>query len=152
VIWLFGVLALLTTFVIAAVAVGSTTAHLASRSRRSVYVVEDAVDWVADRLAPETTAVVTYEDVSAVLTWYLEHLRDKGIASGRTADDPGSGLILVGDSEPLAWIIGCVDATEPGEPGHGLTDEQVVAILDANRTYERSIGAIGDEVTPPTEL
>ena len=42
-IWLFAVLAALTTFVIAAVSVGGTTAGLASRARRSVYDVEEAV-------------------------------------------------------------------------------------------------------------
>ncbi len=152
VIWLFAALAVLTTFVIAAVAVGSTTAHLASRARRSVYVFEDAVDWVADRLPPEDAAVVSYEDVQAVLTWHLEHLRDKGIASGRTADDPGTGLIVVGDTEPLAHILAEVEATEEGQAGHDLTDEQVALILEANLGYERSIGLIGPEVAPPEDL
>jgi len=152
VIWLFAVLAVLTTFVVAAVAVGSTTAHLASRARRSVYVFEDAVDFVADRLPSEDTAVISYEDVQAVLTWRLEHLRDKGIASGRTADDPGTGLIVVGDTEPLAWILGRIEATEPGEAGHDLTDEQVALILETNLDYERSIGLIGPEVAPPNDL
>ena len=80
----------------------------------------------------------------------VEYLQAKGIASARTADDPGSGLILVGDSEPLAWILGRIDDARPGDPGAELTDEQVALILEVNLGYERSIGAIGDEVTPPT--
>jgi hypothetical protein len=150
VIWLFVVLAALTTFVIAAVSVGSVTAGLAGRSRRSVYDLEDAVDFVADALPPSVTAEVSFDDVRAVLGWYVEYLADKGIASNRTADDPGSGLIVVGDDERLAFVIGRVDAADNDAPGSQLSDEQVATILDANLRYERSIGAIGPEVPPPT--
>ncbi len=149
-IWLFVVLAALTTFVIAAVSVGSVTAGLAGRSRRSVYDLDDAVEFVADELPDSLTAEITYDDVRAVLGWYVEYLADKGIASARTADDPGSGLIVVGDDERLAFVIGRVDAAESDTPGSQLSDEQVASILDANLRYERSIGAIGPEVPPPS--
>jgi hypothetical protein len=150
VIWLFVVLAAVTTFVIAAVAVGSTTAQLAVRSRRSVYDIEEAVVFVADRLPAEVTAQIGYDDVRAVLGWNLDYLEAKGIASARTADDPGSGLIVVGDAEPLAWILGRVDEAESPMPGAEVTDEQVAAILQANLAYEVSIGAIGEQVDTPT--
>jgi hypothetical protein len=146
VIWVFGVLSVLTTFVIAAVAVGSTTAQLASRARRSVYDLEEAVEWVADHLPDEVTATVSFDDVRAVLDWRLQFLQAKGIASAKTADDPGSGLILVDDAEPLAFILGRIDDVQLGEPGSELTDEHVALILEANTGYERSIGAIGGEV------
>jgi len=150
VIWLFVVLAAVTTFVIAAVAVGSTTAQLAVRSRRSVYDIEEAVVFVADRLPAEVTAQIGYDDVRAVLGWNLDYLQAKGIASARTADDPGSGLIVVGDAEPLAWILGRVDEAQTPAPGAEVTDEQVAAILQANLAYEVSIGAIGEQVDTPT--
>ena len=149
-IWLFVVLAAVTTFVIAAVAVGSTTAQLAVRSRRSVYDIEEAVVFVADRLPAEVTAQIGYDDVRAVLGWNLDYLEAKGIASARTADDPGSGLIVVGDAEPLAWILGRVDEAQTPAPGAEVTDEQVAAILQANLAYEVSIGAIGEQVDTPT--
>jgi hypothetical protein len=150
VIWLFVALSVLTTFVIAAVSVGSVTARLSERSRRSVYDVDEAVDFVADRLSPEITAEVSYDDVRAVLGWYVDYIREKGIGSFRTADDPGSGLIVVGDEERLGYVLGRVDDAPNDEPGALLSDEQVVAILDANEAYERSIGAIGP-VVPPAE-
>ena len=149
-IWLFVVLAAVTTFVIAAVAVGSTTAQLAVRSRRSVYDIEEAVVFVADRLPAEVTAQIGYDDVRVVLGWNLDYLEAKGIASARTADDPGSGLIVVGDAEPLAWILGRVDEAQTPAPGAEVTDEQVAAILQANLAYEVSIGAIGEQVDTPT--
>lgn len=148
-IWVFGVLAVLTTFVIAAVSVGSTTANLATRARRSVYDVDEAVDYVAEHLPAEVTAEIGFDDVRAVLGWNLDYLQSKGIASLKAADDPGSGLIVVGDAEPLAWILGRVDTATEGQPGAAVTDEQVASVLAANRGYERSIGAIGDEVEAP---
>jgi len=150
VIWIFSVLSLLTTFVIAAVSIGAVTAGLATRARRSVYDLDEAVEWVGDALDDDVTAVVTFDDVRAVLGWNLDFLQSKGIASLRTADDPGSGLIVVGDAEPLAYILGKIDEAEADSPGAQLTDEQVEAVLAANRSYEQSIGAIGDEVAPPT--
>jgi hypothetical protein len=146
VIWLFAALAVVTTFVIAAVSVGSTTAGLASRPRRSVYDLEEAVDRVAEALPPEVTAEVSFDDVRAVLGWYLDYLVAKGMASSRTADVIRDELVVVPDDELVGWILGRVDEAASGEPGADLTDGQVVAILEANRGYERSIGAIGHEV------
>ncbi len=142
-------LSLVTTFVIAAVAVGSTTARLATQARRTVYDLDEAVAFVADGLPDDVTAAISYDDVRAVLGWNLDLLQARGIASLRTAHDPGSGLIVVGDDEPLAWIIGRIDEIGPDEPGAQVTDEQVLAILTANRRYEQSIGVIGDEVSVP---
>jgi len=149
VIWVFVVLAMLTTFVIAAVAVGSSTAQLATRARRSVYDLDEAILFVADRLPTEITAEIGFDDVRAVLGWNLDYLQSKGIASAKAADDPGSGLIVVGDEEPLAWILGRLESADEGSAGSSLSDLQVVAILEANRTYEVSIGAIGEEVVGP---
>ena len=148
-IWVFVVLAMLTTFVIAAVAVGSSTAQLATRARRSVYDLDEAILFVADRLPTEITAEIGFDDVRAVLGWNLDYLQSKGIASAKAADDPGSGLIVVGDEEPLAWILGRLESADEGSAGSSLSDLQVVAILEANRTYEVSIGAIGEEVVGP---
>lgn len=146
-IWLFAALSVVTTFVIAAVSIGSTTAGLAQRPRRSVYDLEEAVDWVADALSPDVTAEVSFDDVRAVLGWYLDYLVTKGMASEATAADMGEDLVVVPDDERVGWILGRADDAPNGEPGAGLTDEQVVAILEANAGYERSIGAVGHQVT-----
>ena len=145
-IWFFGVLSVLTTFVIAAVSIGSTTAGLAQRPRRSVYDLEEAVDWVAEALPAEITAEVSFDDVRAVLGWYLDYLAAKGMASEATAADVSETLVVVPEDERVGWIIGRADEAAQGEPGAGLTDEQIVAILGANSGYERSIGAVGHEV------
>lgn len=150
-IWLYVALAAAVTFVIAAVSIGGVTARLASRSRRSVYDLDEAVEFVAERLPPEMTAVISYDDVRAVLRWHLDFLEDRGVASTRTADDPGSRLIVVDDAEPVAHVLGRVEDAAEDEPGHDLTDVQVVAILDAEARYYESIGAVGPRVGGPPD-
>lgn len=145
-ILLFAVLAVLTTFVIAAVSVGGVVASLSERPRRSVYDFDDAVEYVAGALPDEVSSQVSYDDVAAVLRLALVYLEQKGVASTRTADDIGADLVVVPDDERVGWILGQLDELSLGEPGSELTDDQVVAILEANTTYEASIGVIGPEV------
>jgi hypothetical protein len=144
--WFWIVLAAVGCFVIAAVAIGTVTGSLARRPRRSVYDLEEAVDFVAERLPPEVTATLGYEDVRAVLVAHCDYLADKGVASERTADDIGSGLVVVPDDEPVAYILGRVESEQLD-----VTDEQVVQILDVETRYYEAIGAIGPPVDSPPD-
>lgn len=144
--WWWVLLTALCVFVIAAVSIGVVSGSLARRPRRSVYDLEEAVDFVADRLPDDVTAVVSYEDVRSVLLFHCDYLAAKGIASERTADDIGTALVVVPDDEPTAYVLGKVESA-----GLSLGDEDVVAILDAELEYYRAIGAIGpqlDEADP----
>ncbi len=144
--WLWVVLAVLGTFVIAAVSVGVVSGSLARRPRRSVYDIEEAVEFVADRLPDELTAQVSYDDVRSVLLFHCDYLAAKGVASERTADDIGSALVVVPDDEPTAWVLGKVT-----DAGLDLADDQVVQILDAELAYYQAIGAIGPQLDEPAE-
>lgn len=146
-IWFFGALSVLTTFVIAAVSIGGVTARLAQRPRASVYDLEEAVEWVAEDLPGEITAAVSYDDVRAVLSWYVEYLTAKGVATEATAAEIHGDVVVVPEDERLGWVLGRSDEVEAGAPGAELTDEQIAAILRSNRAYEQSIGAIGEQVT-----
>jgi hypothetical protein len=139
--WIWIVLAALCCFVIAAVAIGSVTGSLARRPRRSVYDLEEAVDFVADRLPEDVTAELSYDDVRAVLLAHCDYLAEKGVASTKTADDIGTDLVVVPDDEPLAYIIGKVESQ-----GLDIPDERVVAVLDVEQDYYEAIGAIGPQV------
>ena len=142
--WLWIVLAAVGCFVIAAVTIGGVSGSLARRPRRSVYDLEEAVDFVAERLPDELTAELSYDDVRAVLLAHCDYLASKGVASARTADDIGAGLVVVPDDEPIAFILGRVEAD-----GLAITDEQVVQVLNVETRYYRAIGAIGPEVSGP---
>lgn len=138
-VWI--VLGVICTFVIAAVSIGAVSGSLARRPRRSVYDIEEAVDFVADHLSPEVTAEVSFDEVHQVLLFHCDYLEDKGVASQKAADDIGSELVVVPDDEPVAYVLGAVE-----REGLGLTDEQVVQILDAETLYYEAIGAFGPPV------
>ena len=144
--WLWMVLAVICTFVIAAVSIGVVSGSLAARPRRSVYDLDEAVDFVADRLPDELTARISFDDVRNVLLFHCDYLAAKGVASERTADDIGSALVVVPDDEPTAFVLGKVE-----EAGLGLSDADVVTILDVELEYYRAIGAIGPELVGPVD-
>ena len=140
--WIWIVLAAVVCFVIAAVTIGGVTGTLATRPRRSVYDLEEAVDFVADRLPEELTAEISYDDVTAVLAAHCDYLAAKGVASAKAADDIGDALVVVPDDEPVAWVIGRLE-----EQGETIADEVVVTILDVEEQYYEAIGAIGPRVS-----
>lgn len=142
--WFWIVLLVVGTLVITAGSIGWVTGTLSAKPRRSVYDLEEAVQFVADRLSPELTAELSYDDVDTVLTLHCDYLADKGVASTKTDDDIGEGLVVVADDEPVAWILGRLDETD-----HEITDEQVVAVLAVEQQYYEAIGAFGPRVTGP---
>jgi hypothetical protein len=144
--WLWIAVGVVCTFLIAAVSVGVVSGSLAQRPRRSVYDLEEAVDFVADRLPEELTAEVSYDEVRSVLLFHCDYLAAKGVASERTADDIGSALVVVPDDEPIAYILGRVSDAELA-----LRDEDVVTILDVETQYYEAIGAIGPQVAEPED-
>lgn len=145
-IWIFVVVSALVAFVVAAVSVGSVTAQQAAKSRPAVYDLDDAVDFVADHLDPEITAVLSFDDVRQVLLWHLDYLQTKGVASYGTDADVSGSLVVVTDDEPIAFILGRADDADIE-----IADEQVVAILAAQEGYYRAIGAFGPEVSGPDD-
>ncbi len=136
-IWIAIGLSGLAVFAIAAGTVGTVSAALATRPRRVVYDIEAAIDHIATVLPDEVTAVVSFDDVRAVIEWRLAFLSDIGLASAKVDDSGSEELVVVGDDEALAYVLAQSDSEDLG-----LTDEQVAAIFLADDDYQRSIGAI----------
>lgn len=135
------ILGLVGTFVIAALSVGMVTNSLATRPRRSVYDLEEAMNFVADRLPAEVTSQITFDDLQQVLLFHCDYLAAKGVASPKAADTITSDLVVVPDDEPIAYVLGAVESA-----GLDISDEQVLAILDAETEYYRAIGLFGPVV------
>lgn len=145
--WIWILLAAVVCFVIAAVTIGGVTGNLAARPRRSVYDLDEAVDFVADLLPEDLTAELSFEDVRAVLLAHCDYLASKGVASDKTADDIGEALVVVPDDEPVAWVIGRLE-----EQGVEIPDADVVTVLDVEERYYEAIGAIGPRVSGPDDV
>jgi len=132
--------------VIALVAVGREAFTLSAQPKQAHYDLEEAVEFVADRLPDEVTAVLTYDDVRSILRWHLEYLRDRGVPVRR--DQLEGGPVVVEDDEGIAWVLGKAD-----EVGLEVTDAEVAIVLQTELAYFEAIGAIGGEVPePPDEV
>jgi hypothetical protein len=156
------VLLLLTAFVIfaiAAVTVGRVAFVGARTARQSVFDLDEAVDYVADRLPPDLQARLTHQDVHTILGWYLDELESKKVAYERDelrlpepideevdpdepADDDGDEPVLdeiVVDEDRIAARI--ISRTE--KAGLEMNDVDVMLVLGECEDYLRAIGAIG---------
>jgi hypothetical protein len=106
--------------------------------------VEDAVDWIADRLPAEVTAQMSYDDVRRVVLLHLDWFSDIGLSS-----DYGEELGAVGFAEPVEvevdadaavdYVVGRLVRERPDlDPVHA------VVVIDRHMAYLREIGALGE--------
>jgi hypothetical protein len=126
------VLAAIAVFVIAAVVVGREVARLDEQAPRPVFDLEEAVAWVAERLPPEVTAVLSAGDVATMLDWSMELL-------AAAEPDPASpgGESVVEDAEAVAAVL-----ARGAAAGRDWTAGQVAAVLDQQTAYLEAIGAV----------
>jgi hypothetical protein len=136
---------LLTVVVVAAIAlvsVGGVTARLAAAPPRSLFDLDEAVDFVAERLSFEASSQLSYDDVRALLGWHLDYLATKGVAAEEPGEAPVVGRPAVAaDDEGLAFVLG-----RAGEAGIDVDDVAVVEVLEAEEAYLAAIGAVGEAV------
>jgi hypothetical protein len=148
VIVVFIVIAVAVVVAIALVAVGAATGRLAGEPPTSVYQMDEAVHFVAERLPDDVTATLSYDDVRALLGWHLDYLEDKGVAgrSDHDLDTLPSGPIVTADDEGVAYVLG-----RATDAGLDVDDVQVVEVLEGEQAYLRAIGAVGAEVPAPSD-
>jgi len=135
---LYAVIAVAIVFLIAAVLVGREARRLDAEPPRAVFDLEEATEWVANHLPFEISAVLTYSDVRRILEWNLDFLRARGMAASDAAVPEGS--IVVGPEEVADFVMGRARAVDSP-----YSEDQVVAVLDAQFGYFDAIGAIGPE-------
>jgi hypothetical protein len=138
------VVAVVLVVVIALVAVGREAFTMSAQPKQAHFDLEEAVEFVADRLPDEVTAILSYDDVRSILRWHLEYLRDRGVPARRDLVD--GGPVVVEDDEGVAWVLGKAD-----EVGMDVTDAEVVAVLETELEYFDAIGAIGGQVPEPPD-
>jgi hypothetical protein len=129
-------------FAIAAVAIGRATFSAATTARQSVFDLDEAVDFVADRLPYELQARLSHDDVRAVLGWMLDELERVDVAFERDElrDDHEDAEVVVDDHDMAARVIGRAEKS-----ALELSDVDVLLILDEGEAYLRAIGAVGAE-------
>ncbi len=130
------VVALALVVAIAFYAVGREVVLLEDRVQPSVFELEEAIDFIADRLPNPVTARVSLDDVRWVL------VTDADVLEEATAE-----AVARGDDDEVLDEDGAVgrvlDRATNERPD--LADEDVVAVLDARLAYLQAIGAVGSE-------
>ncbi len=137
----FVVVAALFTFVLAAVVVGREARRLDSLSPRVVYIEEQALSFVAERLPEDTQARLTLDELRVLLTYHLRWLNQKGLQPDRVIDRPQDILdeVVVEDDSLTAYLLG-----EADRDGIDILDDvDVVRVVDAHQEYFDAIGAVG---------
>ena len=149
--WLFIVVSAVVVLAIAWYAIGRESRSLSSRPATSVYDLFDAVDYVADRLPDDLAVKLSSDDVGQILRWRLNHLRGKGLATlGRVDEDAELAAavarrrnrdIVADDEEVIDAVL-----AEALDSDLDIDEVDVVVVLDLERGYLETIGAIGPRV------
>jgi hypothetical protein len=137
VVWLLVALAIV--FAVAAAVVGREARRLDAEPPRPVFDPDEAVEWVANHLPFEVSAVLSHDDVRKILDWNLQYFRSKGV-SGNGSTPHLDTPIVVGGAETVAYVL-----DQASRSGSDFTPEQVHAVLDAQMSYLEAIGAVGPE-------
>ena len=128
-------------FVIAAVVVGREAHRLDAVAPRSVYIVDEAVEFVAEYLPAETQARLTPDELEQLLTAHMRWLHSKGLQPTNVVDrrqDITTPVVLTEDT--LAGYL----LAEAERSGIVILDDvDVVNVVDAHLAYFEAIGAVG---------
>lgn len=146
---IFIALAAISTFAIAAGAIGRESHRLDAIAPRAVYVLDEAVDFVADRIPVRSQARLTPAEVEALLTAHLNWLHSHGLAPDRVVDlrQAIDSTVVIAEDALVAHLLGSAE-----ELGVELLDDvDVVEVVGAHLEYFAAIGAVGP-LAPPDDL
>ena len=139
------VVAVLCTFAIAAVVVGREARRLDSVAPRSVYIVDEAVEFVAEYLPSDTQSRLTPDELEQLLTFHMRWLHAKGLQPSNVIDrrQDITTPVVVTEDTLTGFLIG--EAERNGI--EILDDVDVVRVVDAHHAYFDAIGAVGPPAT-----
>ncbi|SVB54045.1 uncharacterized protein METZ01_LOCUS206899 [marine metagenome] len=148
VLLLFAIFGCLLVLLIAFVSVASTVRNLSEISFPSVLEVDDAVEWISERLPEEAASQLRKDEVFEIIRWWLDSIDSAGLASEH-GEEIGEGRAKNNKSESVADLDIAVDevvarALDSPEP---LNEVAVVVVLDLLIVYLTEIGAIGSQPT-----
>jgi len=139
----FAVIAGLLVFAIAAVAVGREAHRLDAVAPRVVYQLDEAVDFVCDRLPDESQARLTPEEVQQLLVFHMRWLHEQGLQPDKVVDVPQSidTPVVLTEDTLTAYLLGEAEANDVDL----LDDVDAVNVVEAHLAYFEAIGAVGPQ-------
>jgi hypothetical protein len=142
-VWMFAVVSAVLVFAIAAGTVGREAHRLDTIAPRAVYQLDEAVDFVADRLPTESQARLTPEEVQSLLVAHINWLHDHGLQPDRAVDarQSISEQVVISEDALVAHLLGVAE-----DIGVELLDDvDAVNVVDAHLAYFEAIGAVGPQ-------
>lgn len=141
----FIVVATVAVFAIAAVTIGREARRLDAVAPRAVYEIDEATEFVADRLPADTQARLTYEELRKLLVLHMRWLHANGLQPSNVVDRPQDIVepVVVGEETLTAFLLGQAE----GARIDVLDDVDVVHVVRAHLAYFDAIGAIGPSAT-----
>src|SRR5207302_9977682 len=116
--------------------------RFARRPPAALCDVEDAYEWVVERLPDDVASTLTPEDVRRILDLRFKFCERSGVSGNGGSIATGSPAVL-GSGDEIAYILERSAAT-----GEAYVPEQVDAVLETQLEYLRIIGAIGPPADP----
>ena len=128
-------------FVIAAVSIGREAHRLDAVAPRAVYMLDDAVAFVAARLPAESQARLTFDEVQQLLVAHMRWLHAKGLQPRDVIDRPQDidDELVVSEDTITAWLLGEAERLQI----ELLDDIDAVRVVQAHLAYFEEIGAVG---------
>lgn len=142
-IWLFAAVAAVLVFAIAAGTIGREAHRLDAVAPRAIYQLDEAVDFVADQLPPDSQARLTPGEVEQLLVAHLRWLHEQGLQPDRPTDQRQTidRQVLITEDALVAYLLG-----EASQLGVELLDDvDAVNVVEAHLAYFEAIGAIGPQ-------
>jgi hypothetical protein len=139
--WVFLAASAVCTFVIAAVVIGREAHRLDAVAPRSVYMIDEVMEFVAEYLPLETQARLTPDELEQLLTLHMRWLHAKGLQPTNVIDrrQDIDTLVIVGENDLTAYLL-----AEAERAGIAILDDvDVVHVVDAHLAYFEAIGAVG---------
>jgi hypothetical protein len=141
--WVFAIVAAVLTFAIAAGTIGREAHRLDAISPRAVYQLDEAVDFVADRLPAASQARLTPGEVEELLRAHLRWLHEQGLQPDRVVDARQAidDQVVVSEDGLVAYLL-----AESERLGVELLDDvDAVNVVDVHLAYFEAIGAVGPQ-------
>jgi hypothetical protein len=140
-VWLFIVLSAVSVFLIAALTIGREARRLDALSPRAVYEIEQATEFVAERLPRTTQSRLTMDELSQLLMMHMNWLHSKGLLPERVIDRKQDidDEVVISEETLVGYLLG--EADRAGV--EILDDVDIVTVTDVHLQYFEAIGAVG---------
>jgi hypothetical protein len=137
------VVAALLVFAIAAVTIGREARRLDSVAPRATYELEQATQFVADRLPSDAQARLTYAELRKLLVFHMRWLHDRGLQPEGVIDRRQDIVdeVVIDEQTVAAYLLGAAEQNRI----EILEDVDAVHVVQAHLEYFNAIGAIGPQ-------